>query len=52
MTFDRFIEILKQNGELDDWYVDQYKFKGDQLSSAIVVFEFEVKDLDEGEVNG
>lgn len=44
MTFDRLVEILKQNEELKDWHVDQPHFKGDKLVSAKVVFEFDLED--------
>ena len=40
MTFDKFVEILRSNEELVDWYIEGPVIKGNELRSARVIFEF------------
>lgn len=44
MNFDKFIDILKQTEEFKDWYVEQSRFKGDNLISVKVIFEFNIEE--------
>jgi len=40
MTFDKFVEILRQHEEFSNWQIELPTFKGNELRSARVIFEF------------
>lgn len=47
MTFDKFVEILRQHEEFSDWHIELPTFSGSELRSARVIFEFAPEEGEE-----